>query len=78
MNLLRAAVALPVCALLAVPASAGDWPEPGGGSRNSNSTASFEAPRSAPVEKWRAKYDDVLGEPVVSEGVVYAAVRRVW
>lgn len=63
-------------ALLMGMAAARDWPEPGGGQGNGSVSTSVKAPLSAPAEMWRVKYDDVIGEPAISDGTAYAVVRR--
>ncbi|MEM9380601.1 MAG: hypothetical protein AAGB93_11680 [Planctomycetota bacterium] len=70
---LRAALAV---ALLAVPGEARDWSEPGGGPLNQSAVQGVEAPRTAPVERWRVAFDALLSEPVVESGFVYAAGQR--
>ncbi|MEM6674329.1 MAG: hypothetical protein AAF726_15900, partial [Planctomycetota bacterium] len=75
---LRAALALVLLAVapLAARGEARDWSEPGGGPLNQSAVAGVEAPRTAPVERWRVPFDALLSEPVVESGFVYAAAQR--
>ncbi|MEM1448361.1 MAG: hypothetical protein AAF957_13225 [Planctomycetota bacterium] len=63
-------------ALLVAPGEARDWSEPGGGPLNRSAVADVEAPRTAPVERWRVSFDVLLSEPVVESDFVYVTGRR--
>ncbi len=57
-------------------ALADEWTEPGGGPGRTRSVDELRAPLTAPVERWRMEFDELLGEPVSSSGTIYVVGRK--
>ncbi|QDV08131.1 hypothetical protein Poly30_36670 [Planctomycetes bacterium Poly30] len=69
--LLLASLVLSVAPAAAFP----DWLEPMGGQGHGSSAPDLRAPLTAPVEVWGVEFDQLLGQPVVSAGVVYVVAK---